>query len=480
LFAHLQIDKPPYRDADQTRGTSEDMKPQNEESGWKQHFPTYRFRVRDIALEEYKFATKTLEAEERVFLNAANLSVIVGAALGSLALGSLEKLARAFVPTVPEVTILGIVLLLAGGFAVLSLRYFADRQKAVVFAARKVIVLRRMLGMSYGGLQLVLPNWRIEGADNPFAVRLFPGWHTYVAYPCYAIAGISSAVAFFVLAALLKHVQASGTALLFDPPYLVVGVAASWFVVLSWIYRKALVDTHERAGLLIARRIASALHVKLVTNIEYVIYRATLGKYELHRLGVDLSVAKKFLVHIEDKEFFTHSGVSIRGLGRLFFSVLGRRRRSGGSTITQQLVRTLFIEDQSKLVRRKLIEILLARWLNKVFAKNDQLELYLASVRFEASVFGIAAAMKHFFGEVRKTLSPAEAFFLIERVSNIRSRLLVAKVDQTLRGAVAAGLLEPADAKQAASLYVNAVKSGRIQDPEGTGVIRLEKAWVLD
>ncbi len=453
------------------------MTPQSEESGWKQHFPTYHFKDRDVALEEYKFATKTLEAEERVFLNAANLSVIVGAALGSLTLGSLEKLTGTFTPVVPEVATLGMVLILVSGFAVLSLRYFADRQKAVVFAARKVIVLRRMLGMSYGSLQLVLPNWRIEGADEPFAVRLFPGWHTYVAYPCYAIAGIASAVAFFVLAALLKQLLSSGTTLLFDPMLLVTGIAASSFVALSWIYRKALVDTHERVGLLVAQRLARALDMKLVGNIEYVIYRATLGRHELHRLGVDLTVAKKLLVHIEDKEFFTHSGVSIKGLGRLLLSILGHRRRSGGSTITQQLVRTLFIEDQSKLFRRKLIEIMLARWFNKVFTKNDQLEMYFASVRFEANVFGIAAAMKHYLGRVNKTVSAAEAFFLIERVSNVRSRLLVEKVDQTLRGTVAAGLLDQAQAKEVVRLYVNAAKSGRIQDPGAIGIARLERAW---
>lgn len=453
------------------------MKPQSEESGWKQHFPTYHFRDRDVALEEYKFATKTLEAEERLFLNAANLSVVLGAALGSLALGSLEKLAGAFAPVVPEVATLSLALLLVGGFPALSLRYFADRQKAVVFAARKVIVLRRMLGMSYGGLQLVLPNWRIEGADEPFAIRLFPGWHTYVAYPCYAIAGISSAVAFFVLAILLGQLQVSGTILPLDPMMLVVGIAASWFVALCWTYRKALVDTHERVGLLVAQRIAHGLNLKLVRNIEYVIYRATLGKHELHRLGIDLSIAKKLLVHIEDKEFFAHSGVSIRGLGRLLLSLFGRRRRSGGSTITQQLVRTLFIEDQSKLFRRKLVEIILAWWFNKVFTKNDQLEMYFASVRFEAGVFGIAAAIKHFSGGVSKTLSSAEAFFLIERVSNVRSRLLVEKVDQTLRGAVAAQLLDDSEARQVVRLYVNAVRSGKIQDRGEAGIVRLERAW---
>ncbi len=453
------------------------MKLESEDTSWKQHFPTYHFKERDVALEEYKFATKVLEAEERVFLNAANLAVVVGAALGALALGSLEKLVATFAPIVPEVATLLVILVLAGGFGGLTLRYFADRQKAVVFATRKVIVLRRMLGMSYGNLQLVLPNWRIEGADEPFSVRLFPGWNTYVAYPCFTIAGISSAVAFFVLAVLLKHIQNSRTDLPFVPLFLVVGIAATWFVVLSWVYRKALLDTHERAGLVLAQRIAQAFGLRLVDNIEYVIYRATLAKHELHRLGIDLSVAKKLLVHIEDKEFYSHSGVSLRGLGRMALYIIGLRRRSGGSTITQQLVRTLFINDQKKLVRRKLVEIMLARWFNNVIGKPAQLEMYLSSVRFETRVLGIAAALKHFFGEPKKSASPAEAFFLIERVSNIRSRLLIEKIDQTLRGAVAAGLLSYADARQAVGLYANAVKSGKLQDPDGSGIERLEKAW---
>jgi penicillin-binding protein 1A len=140
----------------------DNMSPTNDEQSWKQHFPTYHFTDREVALDEYRAATKALEAEERVFLNAANLGVAVAAALGSLALGSLKHLAGSLMPLVPEWSTLLFVLILAAGFSVLALRYFADRHKAVVFAARKVIVLRRMLGMSYGSLQLVLPNWRIS------------------------------------------------------------------------------------------------------------------------------------------------------------------------------------------------------------------------------------------------------------------------------------------------------------------------------
>lgn len=371
-----------------------------------------------------------------------------------------------------------VILGIAVAFAVLSLRYFADRQKAVCFAARKVIVLRRMLGMSYGSLQLVLPNWRIEGADEPFAIRLFPGWNTYVAYPCYAIAGIAAAVAFFVLAALIKHLESSGLTLPVRPTVTVIGCAALTFAALAWTYRKALLDTHERVGLLAACRLAKAMNVTLVTNFEYVIYRATLAKHELHRLGIDLGPAKRLLVHIEDKEFFVHRGVSLRGLVRLAASTLGLRRRSGGSTITQQLVRTLFIHDQRKLFRRKVVEILLARWFDRVVAKNDQLEMYLASVRFEASVFGMAQALRWFFGAISKGISLPMAFFLIERVSNIRSRLLVEKIDETLRGAVTAGVLDEAQTTKVIGLYAEAIRDGKIQDSEGHGITRLQKAWL--
>jgi penicillin-binding protein 1A len=172
---------------------------ENLESNWLQHFPTYVFKDRDIVLEEYKTAAKNLEAEERVFLNASNIAIIAATGFGSLSIGFLDKLTKQFEAIVPVQIMLSVLLVLITGFSLVALRYFADRQRAVVFSARKVIVLRRMLGLSYGTMQLVLPNWRIEGADEPFAVRLFPGWSTYVTYPYYALAGISSAVTFFLL-----------------------------------------------------------------------------------------------------------------------------------------------------------------------------------------------------------------------------------------------------------------------------------------
>lgn len=412
-----------------------------------------------------------------MFLNAVNLCVVVGAAVGSLLLGSIEKLSTALSPVVPASATLVFILLGTYFFAFVTVRYFADRQRAVVFAARKVIVLRRMLGVSYGSLQLALPNNQIEGADDPFSIRMFPGWRTSAMYPCYAIAGISSAISFFILADLFSRAIIRGIHLPVPTLPFLAFVVGAWFTSFCWTYRQALFDTHERTGLIFAKTWASVLHLRLIQNFEYVIYRATLAKYDLHRLRIDLSQLKKVLVFIEDKEFYGHRGVSLKGLARLVLSGLGLRRRSGGSTITQQLVRTLFIQDHAKLLRRKVVEIMLALWFDRVSSKVDQLEVYLASVRFEAGVFGLAAAMKHFFGGIKKLLSAPEAFFLVERISNVRSALLAERIDQIARGAMSAGLLSTPDLVPLIELYSSAVSRGQIRDPNGVGIARLKRAW---
>lgn len=453
----------------------------DEDASWKQHFPTCEFKDRDIALQEYELATKTLEAEERLFLNAANLSAVVGAALGTLALGSIEKLTNEFSPVLSEMTTISAMLVITLAFGALALRYFADRHRTVVYAARKVIVLRRMLGMTYGTLQLVLPRNRIEGADDPFLIRVFPGWNTYASYPCHSIAGISSAVVFFLLAALMARLTERSLLNVFDPTILLVAAFAGSFALLAIVYRLALLDTHETPLSVFSEWIASKLRVRLVDDMEQVLYRATLARYEMRRLRIDLGGIKRVLVHIEDKEFFRHSGISWKGLARAALSAVGLYRRTGGSSITQQLARTLFIVDQRKLVRRKLVELLLAKWLDQVIEKENQLELYLASVRFEHGVIGLPSAMKHFFGSSRRqVITKGRAFFLIERVSNVRSRLLGNKIDQTLRSTVSAGLLDAADAREAVGLYGQSIQNGKIKVSSSDDYDRLSSNWKKD
>lgn len=347
-------------------------------------------------------------------------------------------------------------------FTVITLKYFADRQRSILFATRKVIILRRMLGLTYGSMQLILPNWRIEGADQPLSVKLFPGWLTYVAYPFYILSIMSSIVIVVLMLTLKKNSIEFFNHIFITTDYFALILFVISFLFYMYIYRMALLDIYERPFYLFTKNISKLLNLKLINNFEYIIYRAKLAKYETSRQKINLKNMKKILVFIEDKEFHEHIGVSLKGLARGIKSILTFKSKAGGSTITQQLVRTLFIYDIHKIYRRKIIEILLSLWFNKVITKDEQLDIYLSAVRFEKSVFGITEAMKHFWNKLILEPSNAESFFLIERVSNIRSRLLVSKIIQTIKQAKAKSILSDNDINELIELYSIAVNDKKI------------------
>jgi penicillin-binding protein 1A len=438
--------------------------------GWRQHFPTYHFDDRDIALEEYKVAAKNLESEERVFLNASNVTLVSSAALGSLLVGSSGQLMAAFSGIIDSYIISLILLSIIISFSFISLKYFSDRQRAIVFAGRKVIILRRMLGLSYGNIQLLLPNWRVEGADQPLALKLFNGWLTYAAYPFWIVSIISSSVVLFLSAYFLKQ----------NPEFIplelnsifIFLMGGSWFFAAMITYRLSLLDTHESPRLLFYKFISKTIGLPLTENTEYIIYRAKLAVYETGRLKVSTKNIKRFLVFVEDKDFYSHSGISYKSLIRSMLGLLKIKPRSGGSTISQQLIRTLFIKNLSKTKRRKFIELSLAPWITSTLSKDMILEIYISSVRFEHRKFGVIEAMDHFWGRIEKSPNNAQSFFLIERVSNIRSKLLVKKVVETVRSAKAKGLLSAEDISRLIEIYTEAVESGKIKADQ-TELIKL-------
>ncbi|OOF32107.1 biosynthetic peptidoglycan transglycosylase [Salinivibrio proteolyticus] len=433
---------------------------------WKQHFPTYHFSERDIALEEYQVAAKALESEERVFLNASNITLVASATLGSLAVSSTEKLSSKLASVLPNYATPIVLLLVVTMFALISVKYFTDRQRAITFASRKIVVLRRMLGLSYGRVHLVLPNWRVEGADQPLSIKLFPGWFTYAAYPFWILLIISSCISFLLLAMLVKSVPLDLISV--GPLTLVVLLTVLWILIFTLIFRTSLLDTHENLRLLITQRISKLINLPVAPNIEYLIYRANLATYETNRHKVSLENLIQLLVFIEDREFYQHSGISYKGIGRGILSLFKLKRRSGGSTIHQQLVRTLFILDLSKTNRRKLVEILLAPWLDKALDKRTVLEIYICSVRYENRCFGVMSAMNYFFGEVIHSPSKAQAFFLVERVSNIRKSLLANKIVATAKSAKEKGVLSKSDLIELSSIYKSLVNEGKIIDHNGS------------
>jgi penicillin-binding protein 1A len=122
----------------------------------------------------------------------------------------------------------------------------------------------------------------------------------------------------------------------------------------------------------------------------------------------------KAFVAIEDRRFYKHFGIDPLGLARAVAITIWRRGHGGmqgGSTLTQQLAKNLFL-TQERTLSRKIQEAILAVWLERKFSKDQILELYLNRVYFGAGAYGIEAAARRYFSKPARLLTLAEAAVL--------------------------------------------------------------------
>jgi membrane peptidoglycan carboxypeptidase len=118
------------------------------------------------------------------------------------------------------------------------------------------------------------------------------------------------------------------------------------------------------------------------------------------------------LVATEDRRFYAHKGVDPVAIGRAILSnTKGRGVKEGGSTLTQQLSRLLFLTNERTL-SRKIKEIILSVQLEQQLSKSDILELYMNYVYFGQGAYGIEAASEVYFNKTPKQLTVAEACLL--------------------------------------------------------------------
>src|SRR3989339_1669417 len=117
-------------------------------------------------------------------------------------------------------------------------------------------------------------------------------------------------------------------------------------------------------------------------------------------------------VSIEDKGFYQHGGISIfGGMFRAIKDSLFKQQLQGGSTITQQLIKSALLTSE-RTVRRKIREIILALWTEKIFSKNEILELYLNQIPYGGAVYGVEEASRTYFNKHAKELNLEEASIL--------------------------------------------------------------------
>jgi penicillin-binding protein 1A len=120
----------------------------------------------------------------------------------------------------------------------------------------------------------------------------------------------------------------------------------------------------------------------------------------------------KAFVAIEDRRFYDHYGVDPIGMSRaLLRDVVGGGGIEGGSTLTQQLAKNLFL-TRERTLPRKIQEAILAFWLERRYSKDQILELYLNRVYFGSGAYGVEAAAQKYFGKSARFVTLSEAAVL--------------------------------------------------------------------
>ncbi len=186
-------------------------------------------------------------------------------------------------------------------------------------------------------------------------------------------------------------------------------------------------------------------------------------------------------VAIEDRRFYSHYAVDPWGILRAAITdVLHRGATQGGSTITQQLAKNLFL-TQERTLSRKLQEVALAFWLEHKFSKAQILELYLNRVYFGSGAYGVEAAAQRYFGKSARQLTIAEAAMLAGLVQSPSRLAPTRNPDGAERRAqlVIAAMWEQkmigADAEHSALLH-----PARAKQPSGAGSVNYVADWVMD
>ena len=120
---------------------------------------------------------------------------------------------------------------------------------------------------------------------------------------------------------------------------------------------------------------------------------------------------QKATIAIEDKNFYKNAGFDIEAIVRAAIADLSGKPLQGGSTITQQLIKSTLLSPE-QTIRRKIKEIILAYWADRIYTKDQILEMYFNQVPYGGTAWGVEAASEVYFNKKAQDLDLAEAAFL--------------------------------------------------------------------
>jgi penicillin-binding protein 1A len=190
----------------------------------------------------------------------------------------------------------------------------------------------------------------------------------------------------------------------------------------------------------------------------------------------------KAVIAIEDRNFYSHFGIDPSGLARAIVSnLLARSVRQGGSTLTQQLAKNLFLTPERSM-ERKIQELILSLWLEAKFSKDQILEMYLNRVYLGAGTYGVEAASQRYFNKSVTEINLQEAAILAGLLKapthyaptrSVEAALARAKL--VLSAMVETGAITQAQADKAMAQKLSAAKTS-----SATSAINYAADWVLD
>lgn len=179
-----------------------------------------------------------------------------------------------------------------------------------------------------------------------------------------------------------------------------------------------------------------------------------------NRTVVKLQEIPEYLQHatiaVEDREFYQHPGFNIKGIVRAAIANIKNKELQGGSTITQQLIKSAFLTPSPTLVR-KIKEVILAFWAERIYSKDKILELYFNYVPYGGTAWGVQAASEVYFGKPVSTINLAESAFLagMPKAPSLYSphtghpNFGRARQREVLNAMVSAGFISQSEAEQA-------------------------------
>jgi len=186
----------------------------------------------------------------------------------------------------------------------------------------------------------------------------------------------------------------------------------------------------------------------------------------------------------EDRRFYDHFGLDVFGIARaIWVNVKAGAIRQGGSTLTQQAAKNLFLTPK-RTFKRKLQEVLLALWLEAKFTKDQIFTIYLNRVYFGPGIYGVDAAARYYFGRPARDLGDFQAAMLAGMLKGPNkynpyrnAKLANRRTEVVLRNMVAAGYLTQAGA----DAVVRPKRGGIGKKPKKTKPwAKYYADWVLD